>query len=106
MLIRRTRPDDLLNEASAVARRLGRLATTAYGTTKRRLRGGAIARAKSVIGAELEDFFEQRSLRLGLGLASDRRVWQRIGCSVRPALRCRVVETTVTEQRDLCICIG
>ena len=49
-------PEQLLEEASAVARRLSRLSTTAYGATKRRLRGAAIARAKSVIGAEMQDF--------------------------------------------------
>lgn len=48
--------DDLMEEASAVARRLARLPSAAYGTTKRRLREVALSRANTAIGTEIEDF--------------------------------------------------
>jgi len=47
---------ELLQEASAVARRLAQLPSAAYGTTKGRIREVALTRARAAIGSEIEDF--------------------------------------------------
>jgi enoyl-CoA hydratase len=49
-------PEDLLREAGAVAEQLAQLPTSAYGTTKRRIREAALTRAQTAIGGEIEDF--------------------------------------------------
>jgi enoyl-CoA hydratase len=46
----------LLEEAGAAAAKMSRLPTTAYGTTKRRIRAAAIQRAEQARGGEIQDF--------------------------------------------------